>query len=96
MGYDMLVTLLGTGKQRRRSMSKITWTGSNNSSYLNGSRSAKTVIGAVRAAISYGNYELYGEGKLTIFDDGQPIRVYEAGLLAGTSKCDWRRTDRGV
>jgi hypothetical protein len=77
-------------------MSKITWTGSNNSSFLIGSRSAKTILGAVRAAISYGNNELYGEGKLTIFDDGQPIRVYESGLLAGTAKGDWRRTDRGL
>jgi hypothetical protein len=77
-------------------MSKITWSGNNNSSFLNGSRSAKTILGAVRAAIRYGNNELYGEGTLTIFDDGQPIRVYEAGLLAGTAKCDWHRTDRGL
>jgi len=54
------------------------------------------VLGAVRAAISFGNNELYGEGQLTIYDDGQPIRVYEAGLLAGTARCDWRRTDRGL
>jgi hypothetical protein len=75
---------------------KITWSGKNSSSYLDGSRSAKTVLGAVRAAIRYGNYELYGEGQLTIFADGQPIRVYEAGLLAGTAKGDWIRTDRGL
>lgn len=74
----------------------ITWTGSSNSNYLNGSRHARTMLGAVRAAISYGNYELYGEGKLTIMEGGQPVRVYEAGLQAGTAKCKWIRTDRGL
>lgn len=74
---------------------KITWTGSNNSSFLNGERSAKTILGAVRAAIAYGNSELCGEGKLTIMQDGQPVRVYEAGLLAHTARFAWKRTDRG-
>jgi len=77
-------------------MSIITWTGSNNSSFLNGERSAKTILGAVRAAIAYGNSELCGEGRLTIIEDGYPVRVYEAGLLANTSRFDWIRTDRGI
>ncbi len=77
-------------------MSKITWTASNNSSYLNGEREAHTILGAVRAAISYGDNELYGEGTITIMEDGEPVRVYEAGMLAGTPKCTWKRTDRGL
>ena len=81
--------------KKMNKISKITWTGSNNSSFLNGERSAKTTIGAVRAAIAYGNSELCGEGKLTIMQDGQPVRVYEAGLLAQTARFVWKRTDRG-
>jgi hypothetical protein len=75
---------------------KITWTAKNNSTHINGSRNARTILGAVRAAINYGNGELYGEGQLTIFEDGNPVRVYEAGLLAGTPKGKWVRTDRGL
>ena len=74
---------------------KITWTGSNNSTFLNGQEPARTILGAVRAAIKYGNGELMGEGKLTISQDGRPVREYEAGLLAGTPRFFWRRTDRG-
>jgi hypothetical protein len=77
-------------------MSKITWTASNSSSYLNGDREARTILGAVRAAISYGDNELYGEGTITIMEDGEPVRVYEAGLLASTAKGTWKRTDRGL
>ncbi len=75
---------------------KITWTGKSNSSFLNGVRPARTMLGAVRAAICYGNNELYGEGQLTIMEDGQPVRVYEAGLLVGTASGTWVRTDRGL
>ena len=71
---------------------KITWTGSNNSTFLNGSEPAQTILGAVRAAIRYGNGELMGEGKLTIMENGNPVRQYEAGLLAGTPRFDWKRT----
>lgn len=71
---------------------KITWTGSNNSTFLNGAEPARTILGAVRAAIKYGNGELMGEGKLTIMEDGEEIRRYEAGLLAGTPRFDWKRT----
>ena len=73
---------------------KITWSGHNNSSYLNGQRAASTMLGAVRAAIRYGNNELMGEGTLTIYADGQVDRIYEAGLLAGTPRGKWVRTDR--
>jgi len=72
---------------------KITWTAKNNSSFLNGERSAKTILGAVRAAIKYGNGELCGEGAITIMQDGYPVRYYEAGLLAGTAAGTWIRTD---
>ena len=78
-----------------KNSTKITWTGSNNSTFLNGEEPARTILGAVRAAIKYGNGELMGEGKLTIFEDGYPVRIYEAGLLAGTPRFDWVRTDRG-
>ena len=71
---------------------KITWTGSNNSTFLNGSEPAKTILGAVRAAIRYGNGELMGEGKLTIMENGYPVRDYKAGFLAGTPRFCWKRT----
>ena len=77
-------------------MSKITWTASNNSRYLNGDREARTILGAARAAIRYSDNELYGEGTITIMEDGEPVRVYEAGLLVGTAKGTWKRTDRGL
>jgi hypothetical protein len=73
-------------------MSKIEWTASNNSTYLQGTREAKTIIGAVRAAIKYANGELAGEGKITIYEAGQPVREYQAGLTAGTPKMKWIRT----
>lgn len=71
---------------------KITWTGSNNSTFLNGSEPARTILGAVRAAIKYGNGELMGEGELTIMEEGEEIRRYEAGLMAGTPRFNWKRT----
>ena len=77
-------------------MAKITWSASNNSSFLDGSRTAKTMRGAVRDATRYANGELGGEGQITIFEDGYPARTYEAGLLAGTAQWDWKRTDRGI
>jgi hypothetical protein len=42
----------------------IYWTAKNNSSFLNGHRSAKTLIGAVRDARRYVDGELYGEGTI--------------------------------
>lgn len=76
---------------------QITWTASNNSSFLNGSRKAKTMLGAVRAAIKYANGELMGEGTITITiyedgEDGEVEREYMAGLLAGTPRFKWIRT----
>ena len=75
-------------------MSKITWSAKSNSSYLNGRRDAKTILGAVRDAIHYANGELYGEGEIVIYVDDYPVRTYEAGLLAGTARHGWKRTDR--
>lgn len=53
----------------------ITWTASNHSSFLTSSRSAKSILAAVRAGRAYVESELMGEGKLTIMRDGVPIRV---------------------
>lgn len=77
-------------------MDKITWTAKNNSSFLNGERSAHTLRGAIIAAKKYADSELHGEGQITIFVDGSPVRVYEAGLLVGTPRWAWKRTDRGL
>jgi hypothetical protein len=60
---------------------KITWSAKNNSSYLNGSRSAKSILAAVRAARAYVRGELYGEGTLTIYVDGQPVREDERSIF---------------
>ena len=60
---------------------KITWTASNNSSYLNGSRSAPTVAAAVRAARAYIRGELHGEGRLVIMLDGEPVRRDERSIF---------------
>jgi hypothetical protein len=62
---------------------KITWSAKNNSSYLNGSRSAKTMRGAVKAARSYLLNELYGEGTITYYADGQPVRQDEKSIHTG-------------
>ena len=62
---------------------KITWSAKNNSSYLNGSRSAPTILAAVRAARAYVRGELYGEGTLTIYVDGQPVREDERSIFTG-------------
>ena len=67
-------------------MSKIYWTAKNNSNFLNRSRSAKTLIGAVRAARKYVDGELYGEGKVSFFDnkdDHEPIRTDEKSIFTG-------------
>jgi len=42
----------------------ITWSAKNNNSYLNGSRKAKSIRAAVRAARAYVRGELYGQGTL--------------------------------
>lgn len=64
-------------------MSKITWSAKNNSSFLNGSRPAKSIRAAVLAGRKYVHNELYGEGKLTIFEDGYPVRQDECSIFTG-------------
>ena len=59
----------------------IEWTASNNSSFLNGSRKAKSMLAAVRAARIYLRGELYGEGVITYFEDGQVIRYDEKSIF---------------
>lgn len=59
----------------------ITWSAKNNNSYLNGSQSAPTILAAVRAARAYVRGELYGEGVLTIFVDGKPVRQDERSIF---------------
>lgn len=46
----------------------VWWTASNNSSYLNGYRSAASMRSAVIAARSYLANELYGEGTISYYD----------------------------
>ncbi len=70
-------------KTKKMNASKITWSAKNNSSFLNGSRPAKTIRGAVTAARAYVMGELYGEGTLTIFVDGSPIRQDEKSIFTG-------------
>jgi len=62
---------------------KITWTASNNSSFLNGSRPAPTIAAAVRAARAYVRGELYGEGTIFIMVDGDPVRRDERSIFTG-------------
>jgi len=47
----------------------ITWTASNNSSFLNDRRSAKTIRAAARDARRYVDNELYGQGVISFYDD---------------------------
>ena len=64
-------------------MGKITWSAKNNSSFLNGSRNASSVLAAVYAARRYVRDELYGEGIITIYEDGYPVRQDEIGIRTG-------------
>jgi hypothetical protein len=66
-----------------QSIMQITWSAKNNSSYLNGSRTAPTILAAVRAARSYVRGELYGEGVITIFVNGYPVREDERSIFTG-------------
>jgi hypothetical protein len=65
---------------------KITWTASNNSTFLNGSRGAPTILAAVRAARAYVRGELYGDGALVIMVDGEPVRRDERSIF---TKFQW-------
>jgi len=71
-------------------MPKITWSAKNNSSFLNGSRQAASIRAAVRAARAYVRGELYGEGTLTIYVDGHPVRQDERSIFTGFA---WSITD---
>ena len=68
-------------------MGKIYWTAKNNSSFLNGHRSAATMIGAVRAARRYVDGELYGEGKIYYRSEPdsclEPMRTDEKSIFTG-------------
>jgi hypothetical protein len=65
----------------------IYWTAENNSSFLNGHRSAKTLRGAVIAARRYIDGELYGEGTAyfrTAPDSClDPIRIDSKSIFTG-------------
>jgi hypothetical protein len=69
---------------------KVTWTASNNSSFLNGEREASSMLAAVRDARAYIRGELYGEGKATILIDGMPVRQDERSIHTGNR---WVVTD---
>lgn len=66
---------------KKSQMGKITWTAKNSTSFLNGSRPAETMRGAVTAAKRYVDGELYGEGTITIFEDGNPVRQIERSIF---------------
>ena len=71
-------------------MNIITWSAKNNNSYLNGSRKAKSILAAVRAAKAYIRGELYGEGMATIYVNGEETRYIERSIQTGYI---WRSTD---
>ena len=60
---------------------KITWAAKNNSSFLNGSRKAKSMRAAITAGRRYVLGELYGEGVITVFDNGRPVREDEKSIF---------------
>ena len=63
----------------------IYWTAKNNPSFLNGMRTAATMLGAVRAARQYVENELYGEGVIYYFESkgGEPIRTDRKDIRTG-------------
>lgn len=62
---------------------KITWSASNNSTFLNGSRPAKSIRDAVRQARAYLRGELMGEGEISIYEDGKIVRCDEYSIFTG-------------
>ena len=58
----------------------ITWSAKNDSNYLNGYESAKSVRAAILAGRKYVENEIQGSGKLTIYEDGEPIRQDEKSI----------------
>ena len=74
-------------------MGKIYWTACNSGSFLNGRRSAKTMLGAVRAARHYLNNELYGDGTISYYDSSDKEFIFrkdEKSIFTGNK---WVRTD---
>jgi len=71
-------------------MTRITWSAKNNSSYLNGTRAAVSMRAAVRDARRYVWGELYGEGVISYYKDGQPKRCPKCRSLY------WRIPKGGV
>jgi hypothetical protein len=67
----------------RENLGKITWSAKNNSSFLNGSRPASSVLAAVYAGRRYVRDELYGEGTVTIYEDEEPVRQDECSIFTG-------------
>jgi hypothetical protein len=63
--------------------SKITWGAQNNSTFMPRTRSANTMIGAVRAAREFIRGELFGEGVATIYIDGKPVKQTECSIHTG-------------
>lgn len=61
-------------------MGKITWSAKNDSYYLNGQESAKSVRAAVIAARHYLENEMMGYGRITIYEDGEAIRQDEKSI----------------
>lgn len=62
---------------------RVTWTAKNNSTFIDGQRDARTVLGAARAAKSWIRNEAYGEGVATIMIDGEPVRTIERSIHTG-------------
>lgn len=62
---------------------QITWTANNSQSFLNGVRSARSVHAAIVAGRSYVRRELLGEGVVTVFKDGEPVRQDGCNLFSG-------------
>jgi hypothetical protein len=92
-GMEILAGIAIRRARGNKTRGVVTWTAKNSSTFLNGSRPARTVLGAVRAAIAYGNGELMGEGVITIMQDGITVREYRAGLVHGSPRNVWTRTD---
>ena len=61
----------------------ITWTASNNSTFLNGRRESASLLVAVRSAREYLRSELMGEGKITFYHDDLPCRIDEISIQTG-------------
>lgn len=59
----------------------IEWSAKNNSSFLNGSRKAKTVRSAVRDARAYLMGELNGEGTITYYENEVAFREDEKSIF---------------